>query len=99
MAFTELNAVEHYLISELTGVNLNDHSVAEPKSHFGFGWQYKSHKELPRGVNEVLCEAELKESLIRLNPEISQKNELADEVIYRTTGHPAVSVSSWPCTR
>ena len=53
MSFTELNAVEHYIIKELTGVNLNDNSVSEPTSPIGFGWRYKSHKELSRGIKTV----------------------------------------------
>ena len=31
----------------------------------------------------MLCEDELKAALIRLNPEIQAKNELADEVMYK----------------
>jgi type I restriction enzyme R subunit len=83
MSFTELNAVEHFIIHELSGVNLNNQTAEEPKSPYGFEWRYKSSTELNRGVNEVLVEVELREALIRLNPEISQRNELADEVIYK----------------
>lgn len=36
--------------------------------------------EIQRGVNEVLVESELTAALIRLNPEISQTPDLADEV-------------------
>lgn len=43
----------------------------------------KSAQEIERGVNEVLVEPELKESLIRLNPEIALRNELVDEDIYK----------------
>jgi type I restriction enzyme, R subunit len=39
--------------------------------------------ELQRGINEVMVESELKEALIRLNPEITQNPTLADEVIYK----------------
>ncbi|MGV8111807.1 MAG: type I restriction endonuclease subunit R [Lentimicrobium sp.] len=83
MVFTELNSVEYYIIHQLTGVNLNKNSVAEPKATYGSLWKYKSAEELNRGVNEVLDEAELQASLIRLNPEIANCHELADEVIYK----------------
>jgi type I restriction enzyme R subunit len=83
MPFNELNSVEHYIIHLLSGVNLNSNTVQEPKTVYGVQWQYKSATELNRSVNEVLIEHELKDALIRLNPEIAAKNELADEVIYK----------------
>ena len=73
MSFNELNSVENYIIKELTGVNLNTNIVSEDKSLYGDYWQYKSPLELNRSVNEVLLESELKQSLIRLNPEITKK--------------------------
>lgn len=83
MAFNELNSVEHYIIHQISGVNLNNNGVSEPESSYGIKWNYKSAQEIKRTSNEVLVETELKEALIRLNPEIAQKNELADEVIYK----------------
>ncbi|MFN8254895.1 MAG: HsdR family type I site-specific deoxyribonuclease [Bacteroidales bacterium] len=83
MTFTELNAVENYIIYQLSGVNLNLKELAESNMSYGTGWQYKSANELNHGVNEVLLEQEVKKALIRLNPEIAAKNELADEVIYK----------------
>ncbi|MBL7906155.1 MAG: HsdR family type I site-specific deoxyribonuclease [Bacteroidales bacterium] len=83
MSFTELNSVENYIIHQLTGVNLNQNAVAELNATYGSLWKYKSAEALNRGVNEVLDEAELKAALIRLNPEISNRHELADEVIYK----------------
>ncbi|SIN66249.1 type I restriction endonuclease subunit R [Algoriphagus halophilus] len=83
MAFTELNSVEHYIIHQLSGVNLNSNGVQESKASYAATWIYKSAKDIPRGVNEVLVESELKAALIRLNPEISDNPELADEVIYK----------------
>lgn len=82
MGFNEFNSVEHYIIHQLTGVNLNS-NAEEPKVGYGLQWQYKSAAELNRSVNEVLIEKELKDALVRLNPEISAKKELADEVIYK----------------
>lgn len=88
MGFTELNSVEHYIIHQMTGVNLNDshgkNEVSEPKPKtFGVQWQFQSSEQLGRGVNEVLVESELVKALIRLNPEIEANPNLADEVIHK----------------
>jgi type I restriction enzyme R subunit len=83
MRFNELNSVEHYIIHQLSGLNLNKKELNEPKTGYGAQWIYKSAQEIERGVNEVLVEKELKAALIRLNPEIKAKPELADEVIYK----------------
>jgi len=83
MGFTELNSVEHYIIHQLSGVNLNAKQVQEPQKAFGVKWRFQSAEELKRGVNEVLVEAELVKALIRLNPEIAATPSLADEVIHK----------------
>ena len=83
MSFNELNSVENYIIKQLTGVNLNTNEVSEDSTLYGGFWQYKSPQELNRSVNEVLLESDLKAALIRLNPEISNNPDLADEVIYK----------------
>lgn len=84
MAFTELNSVEHYIIHQISGVNLNANQIAaDPKGGYWAQWVYQSADELLRGVNEVLVESELKAALLRLNPEIEQCPELADQVIYK----------------
>ncbi|MFQ3171841.1 MAG: type I restriction enzyme R subunit [Oleispira sp.] len=89
MSFTELNSVEHYIINQLTGVNLNNGSANASKvseifvQSYGSEWQFQSSAQLGRGVNEVLVESQVKEALLRLNPEIQVKPELADEVIYK----------------
>lgn len=83
MGFTELNSVEHYIIHQMTGVNLNAHQVSEPQKTFGVQWQFQSPEQLGRGVNEVLVESELVKALIRLNPEIESNPNLADEVIHK----------------
>lgn len=83
MGFNELNSVEYYIIHQLSGLNLNNLAVQDPKIAYGLHWKYKSAPDLDRSVNEVLIEQDLKETLIRLNPEIAAKNELADEVIYK----------------
>jgi type I restriction enzyme R subunit len=83
MGFNELNSVEHYIIHQLSGVNLNATGVQEGKAGYGAVWEYKSANEIQRSVNEVLVESELKAALIRLNPEITQNPVLANEVIYK----------------
>lgn len=82
MAFTELNSVENYIVHQLSGLNLNNSAVQEPTETYGAQWVYKSSNEIQRGTNEVLVETELKEALIRLNPEIEANPDLADEVIH-----------------
>jgi type I restriction enzyme R subunit len=83
MSFTELNAVEHFIIHQLSGVNLNVPHFEEPQAGYKGNWKYFPSNQLNRGVNEVLVEMDLKEALIRLNPEIAANNDLADEVIYK----------------
>lgn len=84
MGFNELNSIEYYIIHQLSGLNLNSGNFSEqPPSAYGVQWVYKSSQDLNRSVNEVLLEQDLKDALIRLNPEISANNELADEVIYK----------------
>ena len=63
MSFNELNSVEHYIIHQLTNVNLNSPNIQEPKEVYGVEWQYRSAAELNRSVNEVLIEQDLKEAL------------------------------------
>ena len=82
MSFNELNSVENFIVSQLCGVNLNDQLAQEPNEGYGAEWIFKFPDQLERGVNEVLVENQLREALIRLNPEIQANNELADEVIY-----------------
>ena len=81
MAFNELNSVEHYIIHQLSGVNLN--TGTSDDSLESYQWIYRKPEQINRGVNEVLIESEVREALIRLNTEVTQKPELADEVIYK----------------
>lgn len=83
MAFNELNSVEHYIIHQLSGVNLNTPNLEESRPAYGPRWVYQSPQELGRSVNEVLLEAELRAALLRLNPEIQAQPTFADEVIHQ----------------
>ncbi len=66
MSFKELNSVKHYIIHQLSGVNLNSKDVHEPNTDYGSKWIYKSDQELERSVNEVLVESELKKIIFFL---------------------------------
>ena len=83
MGFTELNSVEHYIIHQLSGVNLNTKQVQEPQKSLSAKWQFQTSDQLKRGVNEILVEPELVKALVRLNPEIAANPSLADEVIHK----------------
>jgi type I restriction enzyme R subunit len=54
MSFNELNSVEHYIIHQLSGTNLNASGVAEGKTTYGAQWQYISATQLNRSINEVV---------------------------------------------
>lgn len=83
MGFNELNSVENKIIHQLCGVNLNAHGARDPQTAYSSHWVYQSAEEIKRGVNEVLVESDLKAALVRLNPEITRNESLADEVIYK----------------
>ena len=84
MSFNEINSVENFVIKTMTGVNLNETSTLhEPMPSYGAQWIYTSASELPREITEVLIETEMKQALIKLNPEIAALPERADEVIYK----------------
>lgn len=84
MSFNEINSVENFVIKTMTGVNLNDtQALHEPMASYGAQWIYTPASELPREITEVLIETELKQALVKLNPEIAALPERADEVIYK----------------
>jgi type I restriction enzyme R subunit len=83
MGFNELNSVEYYIIFQLTGVNLNSGEVKDVSANYGAQWNYKPAADLIRNAGDVLLEEDLRRALMRLNPAIEEKPELADEVIYR----------------
>ena len=84
MSFNEINSVENFVIKTMTGVNLNETgTLHEPMTSYGAQWIYTPASELPREITEVLIETELKQALVKLNPEIAALPERADEVIYK----------------
>ncbi len=73
MRFTELNTVEQMIL---------DAVCADPANAVGLSWCYLPGPELPRQCDEVMVEPWVREALIRLNPEIADQPDRADEVIY-----------------
>jgi type I restriction enzyme R subunit len=47
------------------------------------GWKYIPAENLPRSHYDVLVEPMVREALVRLNPEIAEEPDRADEVIYK----------------
>jgi type I restriction enzyme R subunit len=66
-AFQEDNTIEQMLLATLVEN----------------GWKYIPANELSRSTSDVLVESMVKDSLIRLNPEIAEEPSRADEVIYK----------------
>ncbi len=84
MSFTELNSVEHYIINQLSCTNLNNKPTVEtPLKPKSAEWQFQSAEQLGRRYSDVLIESQIKDALIRLNPEIKARPELSEEVIYK----------------
>jgi type I restriction enzyme R subunit len=70
MTFTESNTVEQMILDRVSELG-------------GKGeWNFVSASDVPRRINDVMVEQWLRETLIRLNPEIAAQPDRADEVIY-----------------
>src|SRR3989339_1069299 len=67
MVFNEQNTVEDYIKDLLVKM----------------GWKFIPREKLPRQEQEVLVEEHVKNTLIKLNPEIAEKPERAEEVLYK----------------
>jgi len=94
MAFNEQNTVEHFIIHQMTGVNLNAVQGNPAKAgqvmvkedavdYDTVKWKYIQADLLQRDITEVFVERELKEALCRLNPDIAANPERAEEVIHK----------------
>ena len=87
MTFNEQNTVEHFIIHQLTGVNLNavqGNVVKEDQVDYdSVKWKYVQADLLQRDVTDVFVEKELKEALCRLNPDIAANSDRAEEVIHK----------------
>ena len=67
MNFNEENTVEQLIIDSCESL----------------GWKYVAGPELPRQQGDVFVDSQLRDALIRLNPEIAEQPDRADEVIYK----------------
>ena len=94
MSFTESNTVEQMILDAATSlVSGAGSSVLREDPPAGWGgslgeefkpsrWTYVASMALPRQPGEVMVEPWVREALIALNPEIAEKPDRADEVIY-----------------
>jgi type I restriction enzyme R subunit len=87
MTFNEANTVEAFLRDQLGGTTA--HTAASPGfarkngKLLGVGWHYLLPQHLPRQRQEVFVESFVRDTLIRLNPEIAANPDRAEEVLYR----------------
>src|SRR5689334_11017593 len=72
--FNEANSVEDFIRDLLCG---------KAGKRPGLGWEYIPRDQLPRSTSDVLVDSHLRDALIRLNPEIAERPDRADEVFYR----------------
>jgi type I restriction enzyme R subunit len=92
--FNEGNSVEQFVTYLLCGSQsgqpemVRDGRSAYGAGHLardaaGLGWTYLPATQLPRTEADVLLESEVRAALLRLNPEIAEQPDRADEVLYR----------------
>jgi len=97
-AFTEANAVEQMLLDALSSTGPVRHADrvgeaeytygAVARAAVGLGWRHVAASRLLRGTSDVFVEPMVREALIRLNPEIAEQPDRADEVLYRLRAIP-----------
>ena len=80
--FNEENTVEQMVLDTLRD------SVAAAGDKELAGWRFVPAEDLPRQHSDVLVEPFLRDALIRLNPEIADQSDRADEVLYRLRAIP-----------
>ena len=86
--FTESNTVEAFIRDLLCGGVTSQKHLATGLARLdgkvqGLGWHYIPPQILPRKIEDVMVEQYLRDTLIRLNPEIAEDPNRADEVIYK----------------
>ncbi|MCU0772317.1 MAG: DUF559 domain-containing protein [Verrucomicrobia bacterium] len=98
MSFNESNTVEQMILDALSDATTGGNRPFELKDAPGWGaslgsdmagaaahpatWEYVSANDVPRQAGDVMVEPWLRLALIRLNPEIANQPDRADEVIY-----------------
>lgn len=88
MSFTEASTVENLIRDLLCGGVTHHTAVGAGLARrngkvSGLGWHYLALANIPRQPHEVFVEHWIRESLIRLNPEIATVPDRADEVLYK----------------
>ena len=86
--FNEANTVEAFVRDRLCGGVTHRTAVGPGLARHhgalsGLGWHFLAPQSLGRLPQGVLAESHLRESLIRLNPEIAAQPDRADDVLYR----------------
>ena len=92
-SFTESNTVEQMILDAVSRRSSAGPPMVRESVPAGWGgslgrefrpahWDYLPGAQLPRQIGDVMVEAWVRESLIRLNPEIAAQPDRADEVIY-----------------
>ena len=96
MSFNESNTVEQMILDALSADTTGGHRPFELKDAPGWGaslggdmvagaaahWEYAPAADVPRQAGDVMVEPWLRLALIRLNPEIANQPDRADEVLY-----------------
>ncbi|MGN6642178.1 MAG: type I restriction endonuclease subunit R, partial [Verrucomicrobiota bacterium] len=93
MSFNESNTVEQMILDALSADTTGFNRPFELKDTPGWGgsiggelrpakWEYVPANDVPRQAGDVMVEPWLRLALIRLNPEIANQPDRADEVIY-----------------
>ena len=96
MSFNESNTVEQMILDALSADTTGGHRPFELKDAPGWGaslggdmvagaaahWEYVPAADVPRQAGDVMVEPWLRLALIRLNPEIANQPDRADEVLY-----------------
>jgi type I restriction enzyme R subunit len=84
--FNEANSIEDLLLDLLDPdrPGTTTARVGESRERFHTGnWNYVPPEGLDRSEGDVLIESEVRDALVRLNPEIAERPDRADEVLYR----------------
>ncbi|MBN1321641.1 MAG: HsdR family type I site-specific deoxyribonuclease [Thermoleophilia bacterium] len=88
MKFNEANTVETLVRDRLCGGIVHHTAVGHGLARHdglvsGLGWHYLAVQNLPRQLHGILVEDDVREGLIRLNPEIAAEPDRADDVLHR----------------
>lgn len=93
--FNEENTIEQLVLDTLCEIGSESLVAEKDPTYKGEvkGWRFVPAEDLPRQHSDVLVESMLRDTLIRLNPEINEQPDRADEVLYRLRTIP-LSVQS-----